>query len=162
MVNRAVALIIRKTCQLWWFNWLDYGTEILLLAAPSDKFLSHCSQILAGDHMQIIRNAIGAVELKVLTSQTHTYKFRIVWYVTKDFCSGRELASHAGVFGGARFSSLPNRKQHSFPLFYLRGKWPIKVLTGETRLRRDPRVTVFLLFFPSLRLCSAWSILKFD
>ena len=34
MVNRAVALIIRKTCQLWWFNWLDYGTEILLVAAP--------------------------------------------------------------------------------------------------------------------------------
>ena len=22
------------SCQLWWFNWLDYGTEILLLAAP--------------------------------------------------------------------------------------------------------------------------------
>ena len=34
MVNRAVALIIRKTCQLWWFNWLDYRTEILLLVAP--------------------------------------------------------------------------------------------------------------------------------
>ena len=34
MVNRTVALIIRKTCQLWWFNWLNYGTEILLLAAP--------------------------------------------------------------------------------------------------------------------------------
>ena len=33
MVNRTVALIIRKTCQLWWFNWLNYGTEILLLAA---------------------------------------------------------------------------------------------------------------------------------
>ena len=27
-------LIIRKTSQLWWFNWLDYGTELLLLAAP--------------------------------------------------------------------------------------------------------------------------------
>ena len=34
MVNRTVALIIRKTCQLWWFNWLNYGTEILLHAAP--------------------------------------------------------------------------------------------------------------------------------
>ena len=34
MVNRTVALIIRNTCQLWWFDWLNYGTEILLLAAP--------------------------------------------------------------------------------------------------------------------------------
>ena len=34
MVNRTVALIIRKTCQLWRFNWINYGTEILLLAAP--------------------------------------------------------------------------------------------------------------------------------
>ena len=31
MVNRTVALIIRKTCQLWWFNWLNYGTEIYCL-----------------------------------------------------------------------------------------------------------------------------------
>ena len=34
----------------------------------------HCSQISAGDHMQIIGDPIGAVEVKVLTSQTHTYK----------------------------------------------------------------------------------------
>ena len=52
MVNRAVALIIRKTCQLWWFNWLNYGTEILLLAAPRDnlvrswKFLIRTYKIL--------------------------------------------------------------------------------------------------------------------
>ena len=39
-----------------------------------DKFLSHCSRISAGDHMQIIGDPIGAVEVKVLTSQTHTYK----------------------------------------------------------------------------------------
>ena len=39
-----------------------------------DNFLSHCSQISAGDHMQIIGDPIGAVEVKVLMSQTHTYK----------------------------------------------------------------------------------------
>ena len=43
-------------------------------AEPKDKFISHCSQISAEDHMQIIGNPIGAVEVKVLTSQTHTYK----------------------------------------------------------------------------------------
>ena len=61
-------------------------------AEPKDKFLSHCSQISAGDHMQIIREPIGAVEVKLLTSKTHTYKYKLcrVWYVTKDFCSGRE------------------------------------------------------------------------
>ena len=46
----------------------------LTSAEPKDKFLSHCSQISAGDHMQIIGDPIGAVEVKVLTSQTHTYK----------------------------------------------------------------------------------------
>ena len=45
-----------------------------LRTEPKDKFLSHCSQISAGDHMQIIEDPIGAVEVKVLTSQTHTYK----------------------------------------------------------------------------------------
>ena len=43
-------------------------------AELKDKFLSYCSQISAGDHMQIIGDPIGAVEVKVLTSQTHTYK----------------------------------------------------------------------------------------
>ena len=43
-------------------------------AEQKDKFLSHCSQISAGDHMQIIGDPIGAVEVKVLTSQTHMYK----------------------------------------------------------------------------------------
>ena len=43
-------------------------------AELKDKFLSHRSQISAGDHMQIIGDTIGAVEVKVLTSQTHTYK----------------------------------------------------------------------------------------
>ena len=44
-----------------------------------NKFLSHCSQISAGDHMQIIGDPIGAVEVKVLTSQTPTYKLCRVW-----------------------------------------------------------------------------------
>ena len=43
-------------------------------AELKDKFLSHCSQISAGDHIQIIGDPIGAVEVKALTSQTHTYK----------------------------------------------------------------------------------------
>ena len=43
-------------------------------AEPKDKFLSHCSQISAGDHMQIIGDPIGAVDVKLLTSQTLTYK----------------------------------------------------------------------------------------
>ena len=43
-------------------------------AEPKVKFVSHCSQISAGDHMQIIGDPFGAVEVKVLASQTHTYK----------------------------------------------------------------------------------------
>ena len=40
------------------------------------------------------------------------------------------LASHAGVFRGSCFSSLPTNTWSTennipFPLFYLRGKWPI-------------------------------------
>ena len=59
-------------------------------AELKDKFLSHCSQISAGDHMQIIEDPIGAVQVKVLTSQTHTYKLCRVSYVAKDFCFWRE------------------------------------------------------------------------
>ena len=47
----------------------------LTSAEPKDKFLSLCSQISPGDHMQIIGDPIGGVEVKVWTSQTHTYKF---------------------------------------------------------------------------------------
>ena len=36
-------------------------------AEPKDKFLSLCSQISDGDHIQIIGDPIGAVEVKVLT-----------------------------------------------------------------------------------------------
>ena len=39
-------------------------------AEPKDKFLSLCSQISDGDHIQIIGDPIGAVEVKVLTN-TH-------------------------------------------------------------------------------------------
>ena len=59
-------------------------------AEPKDKFLSNFSQISAGYHMQIVGDPVGAVEFQVLTSQTHTYKLRRVWYVTKDVCSGQE------------------------------------------------------------------------
>ena len=38
------------------------------------KFPSHCSQISAGAQVQIIGEPTGAVEVKVLTSQTHTFK----------------------------------------------------------------------------------------
>ena len=51
---------------------------LLTSAEPKDKFLSHCSQILAENHMQIFGDPIGAVEVKVLTSQTHTHKLSIV------------------------------------------------------------------------------------
>ena len=47
----------------------------LMSAEPKDKFPSHFSQISAGDHMQIIGDPISVVEVKVLTRQTHTYKF---------------------------------------------------------------------------------------
>ena len=40
--------------------------------------------------MQIIGDPIGAVEVKMLTSQTHTYKLGRVRYTTKDFCSVQE------------------------------------------------------------------------
>ena len=43
-------------------------------AELKDKFLSHYSQISGGVQMQIIGDPVGAVEVKVLTSQTHTYK----------------------------------------------------------------------------------------
>ena len=46
----------------------------LMSAEPKDKFLSHCLQISAGDHMQIIRDPISPVELKVLTNETHMPK----------------------------------------------------------------------------------------
>ena len=39
-------------------------------AELKDKFLSHCSQISAGDHMQIIGDPIGAVEVKVFKPNT--------------------------------------------------------------------------------------------
>ena len=43
-------------------------------AEQKDNFLSHCLQISAGDHMHIIGDPIGAVDVKVLKSQTLTYK----------------------------------------------------------------------------------------
>ena len=46
-------------------------------AELKDKSLSHCSQISAGDHMQIIGDPIGVVEVEVLTNQTHTYIYKL-------------------------------------------------------------------------------------
>ena len=43
-------------------------------AEQKDKFPSHCSQISAGDHMQIIGDPIDAVDVKVLKGQTLKYK----------------------------------------------------------------------------------------
>ena len=48
--------------------------------------------------MQMIRDLIGDVEVKVLTSQTHTYKLGRVSYVTKDFCSILESRRYALAF----------------------------------------------------------------
>ena len=50
---------------------LEVRHTFLTSAKTKDKFLSHCPQISAGDHKQIIGDPIGAVEIKVLTSQTH-------------------------------------------------------------------------------------------
>ena len=47
----------------------SFRTHVILSVFSSvqqkDTFISHCSQISAGDHMQIIGDPIGAVELKV-------------------------------------------------------------------------------------------------
>ena len=43
-------------------------------ARLNDKLLLHWSQITAEYLMKIIRDKICAVEIKLLTSQTHTYK----------------------------------------------------------------------------------------
>ena len=67
-------------------------------AEAKDKFLSHCSQISAGDRMQIIRDLSDDIEVKVLTSQTHTYQLGRVSYVSKDFCSRQESRRYALAF----------------------------------------------------------------
>ena len=56
------------------------------------KFLSlcSCSQISVGAHAQIIGEPIGA-EMKVLKSQTHTYKLGRVCYVAKEFSFGQNF-----------------------------------------------------------------------
>ena len=97
-------------------------------------------------------------------------------------CRGRvlrtclPLASHAGVFRGARVSSLPTNACSTannipFPLSYSCGTWPINSceksvdsLNKTHKLvvvwKRDARVTFFLYFFPSLTLCNVRSILN--
>ena len=48
--------------------------------------------------MQIVGDPIGAVEVKVLTGQTHTYKLGRVRYVTKDFAPGENLGDKRWFF----------------------------------------------------------------
>ena len=62
------------------------------------------------------------------------------------------LASHAGVFRGARFSSLPTNACSTennipFPLFYLRGKWTINRCAIKCwQAKGDLNVTLELTF----------------
>ena len=69
-----------------------YPFQRLLTGYPTNVcwiewFPSHCSQISAGAQVQIIGEPIGAVEVKVLTSQTHTYK---LGKALQGFSSGQE------------------------------------------------------------------------
>ena len=51
--------------------------------------------------MQIMGDPIGAVEVKVLTSQTHTYKLGRVWYViawSKIFAPDENLGDKRWLF----------------------------------------------------------------
>ena len=48
--------------------------------------------------MQIIGDPISAVEVKVLTRQTHTYKIGRVRYVTKDFVRDEILGDKHWIF----------------------------------------------------------------
>ena len=91
MVNRTVALIIRKTCQLWWFNWLNYGTEILLLAAPRDYIPSISVENIAGSGQRsqrkrfVVRRRSGKgtwswiTEFRLLKWGIHS-RSNIVWF----------------------------------------------------------------------------------
>ena len=50
------------------------GSSRVPASRTSAEFLSLCSQTSAGVDIQIMGDPIGAVEVKVLTSETHTYK----------------------------------------------------------------------------------------
>ena len=78
------------------------------------------------------------------------------------------VASHAGIFRGARISSLPtnacsNENNITFPLCYLRGKWSIDRLNTTHKLVKvlkcDPRVThlTSCLSFAKVMQCMEYS-----
>ena len=65
------------------------------------KFLFHFSQIPAGAHAKIIGEPISAFEVKVLESQTHTYKLGRVRYVAKVMVEEKQWkCGSVGVGGG--------------------------------------------------------------
>ena len=78
------------------------------------------------------------------------------------------VASHAGIFRGARISSLPtnacsNENNITFPLCYLCGKWSIDRLNTTHKLVKvlkcDPRVThlTSCLSFAKVMQCMEYS-----
>ena len=78
------------------------------------------------------------------------------------------VASHAGIFRGARISSLPsnacsNENNITYPLCYLRGKWSIDRPNMTHKLvkvlRCDPRVThlTSCLSFAKVMQCMEYS-----
>ena len=78
------------------------------------------------------------------------------------------LASQAGVFRGARFSSLPSntcsiKNNIPFPLLYLRGKWPINSCAIKCwRAKRDFNVTLELPFSFFLSFAKAMQYMEYS
>ena len=78
------------------------------------------------------------------------------------------LASQAGIFRGARFSSLPTNacsmeNNIPFPLFYLRGKWPINSCAIKCwRAKRDFNVTLELPFSLFLSFAKAMQCMEYS
>ena len=78
------------------------------------------------------------------------------------------LASQAGVFRGARFSSLSTNacsmeNNIPFPLFYLRGKWPINSCAIKCWwAKRDFNVTLELPFSFFLSFAKAMQCMEYS
>ena len=78
------------------------------------------------------------------------------------------LASQAGVFRGAHFSSLPSntcsiKSNIPFPLFYLRGKWPINSCAIKCwRAKPDFNVTLELPFSFFLSFAKAMQCMEYS
>ena len=77
------------------------------------------------------------------------------------------LASQAGIFRGARFSSLPTNacsmeNNIPFPLFYLRGKWPINSCAIKCWwAKHDFNVTLELTFSFFLSFAKAMQCMEY-